>query len=162
MCHCWVPSCLWSKKYIESGEPSSIELTNSWVKGCARNREQSTYQSKGNGNSKASNNCCDFYWIFTVFNIHRLPKNKIYTFQLQPTHNVFSSQGRKELKSFYIVIWMFVTCMERAPCSCLGWVRRKGREEKPKVAYWQDIAFLFFFLAPRDCYWRNRISWWWE
>ena len=66
-------------------------------KGFARNREQSTYQSTGNGNSKASNNFCVL--DFRVFNIHR-PQKNTYIFQLQPTHNVFSSQGRKELKSY--------------------------------------------------------------
>ena len=123
----------------------TMVLTNSWVKDFARNREQSTYQSTGNGNSKASNNFCVFLLDFRVFNIHR-PQKNTYIFQLQPTHNVFSSQGGKELKSYYIVIWMFeVTCMERVPCSCWGWVLGKGREEKQKVACWQNIVFLFSF-----------------
>ena len=67
----------------------------------ARNRERGTYQSTGNGNKKASNNFCVF-WILgsSIF----IGYKKKYVFQLQPTHNVFSSQGRKELKSYYIVI----------------------------------------------------------
>ena len=44
-----------------------------------------------------------FLLDFRVFNIHR-PQKNTYIFQLQPTHNVFSSQGGKELKSYYIVI----------------------------------------------------------
>ena len=60
----------------------------------ARNREQSTYQSTGNGNSKASNNFCVL--DFRVFNIHR-PQKNIYIPTTTNTQR-FQQSGPKRTK----------------------------------------------------------------
>ena len=67
----------------------------------ARNREQGTKYRQWKFEGLKQLLC--FLLDFRVFNIHRLQK-KIYIFQLQLTQKVFSSQGGKELKSYYTVI----------------------------------------------------------
>ena len=57
---CWVRSFMFVEQEV-CRVWGTMVLTNSWVKDFARNTEQSTYQSTGYGNSKASNNVCIFF-----------------------------------------------------------------------------------------------------
>ena len=38
---------------------------------------------------------------------------------------------------------------------------KEGKRRKAKSCILAKYCLSFFFLSPRDCYWRNRISWWW-